>query len=104
MHGIASAKLWSRVGIVTKNKDMLIARNYLIRRSSQACVPLIKSLSNSSMRPRHWKMMVRTLGAQHTIVPDKFQEASLKELIDLGLLSKLIVMYSFSFLSSGGKP
>ena len=56
----------------------------------QACVPLIKSLSNSSMRPRHWKMLVRTLGAQHTIVPDKFQEASLNELIELGLLSKLL--------------
>ncbi|KAL5253857.1 hypothetical protein ACHWQZ_G013584 [Mnemiopsis leidyi] len=53
----------------------------------KACVPLIKSLSNSSMRPRHWKMLVRTLGAQHTIVPDKFQEASLNELLELGLLN-----------------
>ena len=39
-------------------------------------------------------MLVRTLGAQHTIIPDRFQEASLKELIDLGLLSKLTYVTS----------
>ena len=36
-------------------------------------------------------MLVRTLGAQHAIAPDKFQEASLNELIELGLLSKFIL-------------
>ena len=46
-------------------------------------------MNNPAMRVRHWKMLVRTLNAQHTVTPDKFQELSLQELIDLGILCKL---------------
>eukprot|EP00116_Pleurobrachia_bachei_P003043 sb/3463305/ len=53
----------------------------------KACIPLIKSFSNKAMRSRHWKLLVRTLGAQQSTTPDKLQESSLNELLDLGLLN-----------------
>jgi|JYMV01.1.fsa_nt_gi dynein heavy chain len=56
----------------------------------QACLPLIDDLSNSAMRTRHLKLLVRVTGGAVNIDNDTLKRMTLKEFINLGLQSKFV--------------
>jgi dynein heavy chain len=51
----------------------------------QACLPLIDDLSNTAMRTRHWKQLVRVTGGALTIDNDTLKRMTFGELLSLGL-------------------
>ena len=56
----------------------------------KACLPLLDDLSNSAMRTRHWKQLVRVTGGALTIDNDTLRRMTLGELLSLGLQRMLI--------------
>ena len=56
--------------------------------TSQDCLPLIDDLSNSAMRTRHWKQLVRVTGGAIQVDNETLKKMTLGELLSLGLQSK----------------
>jgi len=53
-----------------------------------SCLPLIKVLSSTAMRPRHWKQVLRLCAksvSRMSLSPNSFVDMLFEQFIDLGL-------------------
>lgn len=58
-----------------------------------SCLPLIKVLSSTAMRPRHWKQVLRLCSksvSQLSLNPASFVDMNFHQFIDLGLQGECV--------------